>query len=189
MKWLWADLETSGVNAQTCRPLEIALVVTDEYLEEEEVFYAPIKTPQGCLDGMDDWCKKTHGQSGLIRDLQEGVTFDLEDVDRDAKEFVTRLFAGQRHINLAGSSVHFDYGFMGVHFPQLFSILDHHLMDVSVFTLMSQVYRRDWIYRENQGAVAHRALDDVRYSMRALQWYMDCVGVKNLLPLHIDIHG
>src|SRR5690348_5828253 len=66
--WLiWIDMEMSGLNPETDRVLEIAIVITDSYLNT--VAEAPVLVVhQGdeVLAAMDDWNKSTHGKSGLV---------------------------------------------------------------------------------------------------------------------------
>lgn len=150
------------------------------------MFYALVKTPQAVLDGMDAWCQDTHGRSGLLADLARGPAYDIETIDNGVYDFIRRNFSGQPKVHIAGSSVHFDFKFLDVHMPKTFAALDYHLLDVSVFTLMCQTYRKDWVYNEPGREVTHRVVEDIRYSMRLMQWFMDCIGVRSLSPTHLE---
>src|SRR4051812_40676407 len=64
---VWVDMEMSGLNPDTDRIIEVAVVVTDSNLNilgEGPVF--AIHQSDEVLDGMDAWNKGTHGRSGLI---------------------------------------------------------------------------------------------------------------------------
>ena len=64
---LWVDMEMSGLNPDTDRVLEVAIVITDSQLNtvaEAPVFV--VHQSDAVLDAMDNWNKSTHGKSGLI---------------------------------------------------------------------------------------------------------------------------
>jgi len=64
---VWLDCEMTGLQPETDRVLEIAVVVTNADLSirvEGPVF--AIHQSDALLDGMDAWNKGTHGRSGLI---------------------------------------------------------------------------------------------------------------------------
>ncbi|MBT5572724.1 MAG: oligoribonuclease, partial [Nitrosomonadales bacterium] len=76
---IWIDMEMSGLNSQTDKILEIAIIITDPFLtilEEGPVFV--LKQSDEVLAKMDAWNQSTHGKSGLIEkvknsSLSEGV--------------------------------------------------------------------------------------------------------------------
>ena len=65
----WLDAEMTGLDYMgKDRIMEIACIVTDKDLKvvkegPEFVF----KIPDNLLDTMDEWCTKTHGESGLTK--------------------------------------------------------------------------------------------------------------------------
>lgn len=59
---VWVDLEMSGLNIDKDHIIEMACLITDKDLKiVAEGPELVIKQSDECLDGMDDWCKKTHG--------------------------------------------------------------------------------------------------------------------------------
>ena len=64
---VWLDMEMSGLDPNTCRILEIAIIVTDRDLNPlHEGIEFVLKQSDYFLDKMDDWNKTTHKKSGLI---------------------------------------------------------------------------------------------------------------------------
>src|SRR3954470_6359209 len=64
---VWVDMEMTGLDPDTDRIIEVAVVVTDMHLNvlaEGPVF--AIHQADETLDRMDAWNKGTHGRSGLI---------------------------------------------------------------------------------------------------------------------------
>ena len=65
----WLDAEMTGLDYMgKDRIMEIACIVTDKDLnvlkEGPEIVF---KIPDSLLDTMDEWCTKTHGESGLTK--------------------------------------------------------------------------------------------------------------------------
>ena len=63
---IWIDMEMTGLDVSKERTIEIAVVVTDGSLEK--IIEGPdivINCPGAVLDSMNEWCVKTHGESGL----------------------------------------------------------------------------------------------------------------------------
>ena len=68
---LWIDMEMTGLQPDTDKIIEIAIVVTDSQLNT--VAEAPVLVVHqldSVLDGMDAWNKGTHGRSGLIEKVK-----------------------------------------------------------------------------------------------------------------------
>ncbi len=64
---VWLDMEMTGLQPDTDRIIEMAIVITDVNLEK--VAESPVwvvHQSDEILNGMDAWNKGTHGKSGLI---------------------------------------------------------------------------------------------------------------------------
>src|SRR6186713_155609 len=63
---IWIDMEMSGLNPDTDKVLEVAIVVTDSQLNiVAEAPVLVVHQPDSVLDAMDDWNRSTHAKSGL----------------------------------------------------------------------------------------------------------------------------
>ena len=109
-KFLWIDLEMSGLDPERCRILEIAAIVTDEKFSSLGVFESIVKQPDSVLDAMDEWCTKQHGESGLTEAVRKG-TPEQEAEDKFIS-FLDGHFAADEPIILAGNSIHQDRKFL-----------------------------------------------------------------------------
>ena len=64
---IWLDMEMTGLNPDSDRIIEMAMVVTNSKLEViAEGPVIAVHQPDAVLEGMDEWNKNTHGRSGLI---------------------------------------------------------------------------------------------------------------------------
>jgi len=76
---VWLDCEMTGLEPETDRLLEIAVIVTDPHLGqrvEGPVFV--IHQSDAQLDKMDAWNKGTHGKSGLIDKVKASTVTEAE---------------------------------------------------------------------------------------------------------------
>ena len=76
---IWVDMEMSGLNPETERILEIAIIVTDAHLNT--IATAPVwvvHQDDAILDAMDAWNKGTHGRSGLIDKVKASTQNEAE---------------------------------------------------------------------------------------------------------------
>ena len=69
---VWIDMEMTGLDPETCVVLEIATIVTDSQLNVlAEGPVIAVHQPDAVLDGMDEWCTRVHGESGLTQRCRE----------------------------------------------------------------------------------------------------------------------
>ena len=69
---IWIDLEMTGLDPNKERIIEIATLITNSDLEI--IAQGPVMAihqPDSLLDAMDDWCTKTHGESGLTQRVKD----------------------------------------------------------------------------------------------------------------------
>src|SRR3954465_5600155 len=80
---VWVDMEMTGLEPDTDRIIEVAVVVTDMHLNvlgEGPVF--AIHQSDETLDKMDNWNKGTHGKSGLIDRVRASTVTEEEAQDK-----------------------------------------------------------------------------------------------------------
>ena len=64
---IWIDMEMTGLQPDSDRIMEIALLVTDSQLNVlAEGPLIVVHQSDAALEAMDSWNKSTHGKSGLI---------------------------------------------------------------------------------------------------------------------------
>ena len=90
---IWLDMEMTGLNPDTDRIIEIAMIVTDSQLNlVAEGPVVAVHQPDAVLEAMDDWNKNTHGRSGLI-DRVKASTID----EAEAEAWLSRQFGKRTH--------------------------------------------------------------------------------------------
>ena len=174
--WVWLDLEMSGLEVESCRILEIATLITNSELEIiAEGPEIVIHQPDEVLEAMDGWNTKHHGESGLTKAVKES-SISLEEAERQTLEFVQE-HCKEDKAPLCGNSIWQDRRFLAKYMPRLESYLHYRIIDVSSF---KEVIRH-WYDGDAKAPVkasSHRALDDIRESVRELKFYRQQVFVE-----------
>lgn len=167
---VWVDLEMTGLEIETCHIIEMACLVTDGELNL--IAKGPnviINQPDEILDNMNDWCKKQHGESGLIKAVQESKT-SLQQCEMEMVSFI-RQHTPPGKCPLAGNSIHADKKFLEKYMPQFMKHLHYRIIDVSTIKELCRRWYPEDYARAPQKKAAHRALDDIEESIKELKFY------------------
>ncbi len=168
---IWVDMEMSGLNPDTDKVLEVAIVVTDTYLNTlAEAPVLVVHQDHTALDAMDAWNKSTHAKSGLIERVKASVLREAE-VEGRMVEFLQQ-FVPPGASPLCGNSVHQDRRFMVRHLPRLEEFFHYRNLDVST---LKELVRR-WRPELAAGLTKHgkhEALADIHESIEELKYYRE----------------
>ena len=167
----WVDLEMTGLDEKIDSILEVAVIITDMDFKPVEQYHRVVFQEPSVVAGMNDWCKKTHGESGLTALIPTGTP--LAQVERDLVALVGRHFAETDRVVLVGNSVGNDKRFLDQYMPDLAKRLHYRLVDVSSF---KEIFREKYNVAFHKGN-AHRAVDDIFESIRELSFYLGFVRV------------
>jgi oligoribonuclease len=168
---IWIDMEMSGLNPDTDKILEVALVVTDGNLNT--VAEAPVLILHqlaALLEVMDDWNKSTHAKSGLI-DKVKASNLSEDEVEAQLVAFLSRHVPAKAS-PMCGNSICQDRRFLARHMPQLEAYFHYRNLDVS--TLKELVKR--WKPELAAGLIKlgkHEALADVYESIEEMKYYRE----------------
>ncbi|CBZ54991.1 Oligoribonuclease, related [Neospora caninum Liverpool] len=166
---VWIDCEMTGLDVERDQIIEIAVIVTDGQCRRRIVGpHLIIHASDKLLDGMDEWCKKTHGNSGLTAACRQSTT-TLADAEEKILDFVSRHVATTRVAPLGGNSVHVDRQFLTKQMPRLIAHLSYRIIDVSTVKELAKRWKPELPFFEK--ANNHRALDDIHASIDELLYY------------------
>ncbi len=168
---VWIDLEMTGLDPDKERIIEMATIVTDAELNiVAEGPVIAIHQPDSLLDAMDEWCTRTHGESGLIRRVKDSKVTEAE------AEQQTLVFL-QQHVEpgqspLCGNSIGQDRRFLVKYMPALEGFFHYRNLDVSTVKELARRWRPDVLAGVRKKG-SHLALDDIRDSIAELQHYRE----------------
>lgn len=159
----------TGLNPKTDVILEIAAVITDDNLNfVGDGVSLIIHQPEEALAGMDDWNVKHHTESGLIERVQQSEV-TLEEAEAVTYDFVTS-YTQPCKSPLCGNSISQDRTFLRRYMPTLEAHFHYRNIDVSTVKELAKRWAPD-VKRKFKKANKHRALDDIKESIRELGYY------------------
>jgi oligoribonuclease len=178
---VWIDCEMTGLDYVTDALVEIACVVTDFELnplgDGVDLVIAP---PAAALAQMDDFVRTMHEKSGLIDELDAGIS--LADAQEQVLAYVREHCAEGSRPPLAGNTVGTDRAFIARDMPDLDAFLHYRIVDVSSIKELS----RRWYPRAYFAAPPkrgnHRALADILESIEELRYYRAAIFVPSPGP-------
>ena len=171
---VWMDMEMSGLEPETERILEVAVLVTDGELNV--VAEGPnlvLHQADEVLEAMDRWNTTHHGQSGLTKRVRES-TLDEGQASSALLAFLAE-HTKKKKAPLAGNSIHQDRRFVARYLPDVEDWLHYRNVDVSTIKELAQRwYPKQYSGRPTKKG-SHRAMDDVLESIEELKYYRDAV--------------
>jgi oligoribonuclease len=168
---IWVDLEMTGLEPDTDRIIEIAVVVTDMHLNtiaEGPVF--AIHQSDETMDKMDAWNKGTHGRSGLI-DRVKASTVTEEQAEAALIAFL-KQFVPAGKSPMCGNSICQDRRFMARTMPKLEAFFHYRNLDVSTLKELCRRWKPELVggFKKHQ---KHTALADIIESVEELKYYRE----------------
>lgn len=166
---IWIDLEMTGLDPITDTIIEMATLVTDKHLNIlAEGPVVAIHHPKTTLDKMDDWNRRTHGESGLIARVLASTT-SMRQAELQTLEFL-QAWAVPGKSPMAGNSICQDRRFLARLMPQLEQFFHYRNLDVSTVKELARRWNPDILQGFKKNA-SHQALDDIRGSIAELVYY------------------
>ena len=176
------DTETTGLEPHKGdRVIEVAALVTDFDLNMlGDGIDVIIKPPPEALDQMVEFVRSMHITSGLIEELDSGLT--MADAEEQVLAYIKEHCPDGTRPPLAGNTVATDRAFLARDMPGLESFLHYRIVDVSSIKELS----RRWYPRAYFAAPTkrgnHRALADIQESIEELRYYREAVFVPQPGP-------
>lgn len=168
---VWIDLEMTGLDPEKERIIEMATLITDSDLTLiAEGPVIAVHQPDSLLDEMDEWCTRTHGQTGLTQRVRDSRVSEAA-AEQQTLEFLRQhLEAGQSP--LCGNSIGQDRRFLVKYMPALEAFFHYRNLDVSTIKELARRWRPD-VLKGVKKKGTHLALDDIRDSINELRHYRE----------------
>lgn len=168
---VWVDMEMTGLEPDSDRIIEVAVVVTDMHLNiiaEGPVF--AIHQSDETLDKMDAWNKGTHGRSGLIERVKASTVTEEEAQVALIAFLKTYVPAGKSP--MCGNTICQDRRFMARGMPKLEAFFHYRNLDVSTLKELCKRWKPEIVggFKKHQ---KHTALADIIESIEELRYYRE----------------
>ena len=166
---VWIDMEMTGLQPDSDRIIEIAMLVTDPQLNVlAEGPLIVVHQPDEVLEAMDSWNRNTHKKTGLI-DRVRASRMTESDAERTAIDFLAQHVPASSS-PMCGNSICQDRRFLARWMPKLESYFHYRNLDVST---LKELVRR-WKPEAMKGFAKegkHEALADILESIEEPKYY------------------
>jgi len=176
---VWMDLEMTGLDHTSDVIVEIATLITDDDLNI--VAEGPdlvVHADDDALAAMDPFVVTMHTKSGLLEQIK-GSTIGLADAGEQTLAFIREHVPEERTVPLCGNSIGTDRRFLAAYLPEIEEYLHYRSIDVSSIKELVKRWYPELDANRPRGQGSHRALDDIRESVKELAYYREHVFVPN----------
>ncbi len=183
---VWIDCEMTGLDLSVDELVEVAVVVTDfELTVLDPGFDIVIKPSDAAKANMGEVVVKMHTASGLIEDMEHGVT--LEEAQRQVLEYLQRFVPQAGQAPIAGNTIGTDRGFLAKYMSEVDEFLHYRSIDVSSIKELSRRWFPRVYFNAPEKAGGHRALADILESIRELEYYRKAVFISDPGPSSAEL--
>ena len=173
---VWVDCEMTGLDVAIDEICEIAVIVTDQELNEVDPgLQIVVKPGRKALKNMGEFVTNMHTESGLIEEIPNGV--GISKAETQVLEYIKQWIPEERSAPLAGNSIGTDRMFLNRQMPILDSFLHYRNIDVSSIKELTRRWYPRVYFQMPKKTGNHRALADIKESIRELRYYRQTVLV------------
>ncbi len=164
------DLEMTGLDPKQHVIVEIATLITDDDLTivaagPELVVHATEEQ----LALMDQVVVDMHTKSGLLDQIRAS-TVTLEEAGAQTLAFLAEHIE-PGVVPLCGNSIGMDRRFLAEYLPEIEGLLHYRSIDVSTIKELARRWFPEALQSAPRKEVSHRALDDIKESIKELEHY------------------
>ncbi len=167
-------MEMTGLDPEREAIIEIAGIIADPQHKEIDSYHKIIKQAPQYLEKMDKWNTKQHKRSGLYDLIHTGIT--QYQAEKELIALIDKHF-GKEKVILAGNSIYQDRLFIKKHLLELETRLHYRMLDVSAWKIIFN--NQDITFKKEN---KHRALDDIRESIREIKFYLNYLDLQKIKP-------
>ena len=173
---IWIDCEMTGLSLKNDFLVEIAVLVTDSELNLiGEGIDVVIHATESQLEGMNDFVREMHTNSGLITEIPKGISLAAAEAKIIAYLESASTVAGKSP--LAGNSVGVDRAFIDRDMPLLSAYLHYRTIDVSSIKELARRWNPKAYFNAPAKTGNHRALGDIQDSIAELAHYRSAIFI------------
>jgi len=174
---VWIDCEMTGLDLGKDALIEVAALVTGPDLNVlGEGIDLVIHADDAALDAMPEVVREMHAKSGLTEEVRRS-TVTMAEAEAAVLAYIKQFVPNPRTAPLCGNSIATDRGFLARDMPALDDFLHYRMIDVSSIKELARRWYPRVYFGQPQKGLAHRALADIRESIRELEYYRRTVFV------------
>jgi len=183
---VWLDAEMTGLDLEVDELVEIAVLVTDYQLNiQDEGFHVVISPSEAALEQMGDFVRQMHTESGLLEELSDGIS--LAEAETQLMDYLLQHVPEPQSAPLAGNTIGTDRAFVQRYLPRVHEHLHYRNIDVSTIKELTRRWFPRMYFQAPEKNGGHRALADIRESIRELAYYRQVAFVDEPGPSTSEI--
>ena len=167
-RFVWCDLEMTGLDPGTNSIIEMGLIITDANLKPIAEWEAAVWQPEESLARMEPFVKDMHTRNGLLERVRKS-DISLRVAEKEATKLLLQHCDYGEGI-LCGNSIHTDRSFITKYLPGFDRALHYRMVDVSSLKIITRAWYPNAPGRSKVDA-AHTVLSDLRASIGELAYY------------------
>lgn len=169
---VWIDCEMTGLDRNNDDLVEISVLVTDGQLNllDDEGVDVVIHASDEKLDSMDEVVTEMHARSGLTEEIRKS-TVTVTEAEKAVLDYIKKFVSEPRTAPLAGNSIATDRTFIARDMPELDNYLHYRMIDVSTIKELCHRWFPQVYINQPEKGMSHRAMDDIKESIRELEYY------------------
>ncbi len=177
----------TGLRLDSDKLIEVSALVTDSDLNVlGEGVDIVIHADDAALASMVPVVTEMHARSGLTEEVRRS-TVTVAEAEELVLDYIRQYVPTPRTVPLAGNSIATDRAFIARDMPALDAHLHYRMIDVSsIKELCRRWYPRIYFGQPEKG-LTHRALADIKESIRELEYYRRTAFVAQPGPSTADI--
>ncbi|PSR81591.1 ribonuclease H-like domain-containing protein [Coniella lustricola] len=174
---VWIDCEMTGLDPDKDAILEIFCLITNADLDlvDADGWGTVVHQTRARMDEMDEWCTRTHGDSGLTAAVLASDVTPHQAADA-LLAYIQRFVPDPRRALLAGNSVHADKAFLAKEpYRKVIDHLHYRILDVSSIKEAARRWRPQAVADAPRKKGLHQAKDDILESIDEAKHYKAAV--------------
>ncbi len=173
---VWMDCEMTGLDLEHDELIEVAALVTDGNLNVlGDGVDLVIRPSSAALEQMGDFVRNMHQSSGLLDELDRGLT--MAEAEQRVLDYIKEFVPEARKAPLAGNTIGTDRTFLAAQMSALESYVHYRNVDVSSIKELARRWYPRVYYQSPAKSGNHRALADIQESIEELRYYRDAIFV------------
>ncbi len=167
-RFIWCDLEMTGLDPVTCAIIELGVVITGPDLKPIAEYERAIWQPDDVLGRMEPFVRDMHTKNGLLERVRKS-DWSVRTVEKEVTALVLQHCDFGEGI-LSGNSIHTDRAFIARYMPGFDRALHYRMVDVSSIKVLTRAWYPKAAGRSKVDAT-HTVLSDLRASIGELAYY------------------
>jgi oligoribonuclease len=173
----------TGLDLEKDVIIEVSCIITNGNLDivEPRGLDLTIHQSKERMDQMDEWCTRTHRESGLTAAVIASQTTAEKAAER-LLAYITQYIPEPKVALLAGNSVHADKAFLRLPpWTKVHDHFSHRILDVSAIKEAAHRWSpKDVIEGVPKKKLLHKARDDILESIEEARYYKEAIFQKSI---------